>query len=54
MVRDVEWEKDPEPVPRCTDNFQNATRAIGNKGSRFSESVAGVIGSILSDHNDQR
>lgn len=32
MVRAVEWEKDPEPVPRCAENVQNPVPAIKNIG----------------------
>jgi len=32
MVRAVEWEKDPEPVPGYTQNVQNAVPAIENMG----------------------
>ena len=41
MVRAVEWEKDPEPVPRYAGNFQNTVRTIENRGSGFSGGVAG-------------
>ena len=55
MVRAVEWEKDPDPVPRYTEGFQHAVHAIENRRSEFPGGVGeGDIGSILSDHDDQR
>lgn len=55
MVRAVEWEKDPDPVPRYTEGFQHIVHAIENRRSKFPGGVGeGDIGSILSDHDDQR
>lgn len=53
IVRAVEWEKEPDPVPRRATNFSLPAHAIEKqRDGIFRRCSRGAIGSIL-DHDDQ-